>query len=650
MKPISAVTALLSGLLLTLSPISAHAGLKNGRFDINASGGGSDRWGGDGGNAGNVTLSLSYADSAKTQVKISGRVNRGGSTKNSDETFNARDLKLIAIHADGGNGANGYSGSSGSDGRNGNDGRDGSNGSDGCPGGNGYRGDDGDNGSDGSDGSHGGDGGNGGRGGKILVSVSPEQTELLLLVKTSSSGGVAGEGGSGGSGGRGGRGGSGGRGGQGGRGTCVDSEGRPVGGNDGSNGWNGSDGRSGSDGRNGSSGSDGSTGSAGSHAFEVGSQKYSNPFRLAMSQLKFVDDNEDGILQPGEKLHLTSLTVNNRGGMSSPANQDIKLTLFNNAILTVKQTKDLVISDTIAAGSSKTMNFAKGEVVLEAVAKTSAIGEQANVSLRIGINAIAIDDALESGFALHWPVAIVASEESGAGYFGTSKALKFTVKNVGSKGIGPDGAQPVDIRFVWTSKEVPGSDVTITLKDGRSFKLKDAVVISNLAIPPKATLGLTVTTLVKNSKSLLTATGALRIELHLKSMSSGADDKVDVATSKLNLAFDLRPQTISRSVDLRNQGVVCRYPNTIFKNQTLTWLTVKKAKGADAVKIQFATAGLFSNDPSPVYTVSAYDFASYSRAFAGTPSAGTVMQFLNANIVGQTRRGQAQWIIDRCGR
>jgi len=126
MKPISVLSALLAGLLLTLSLSKTHAGLKNGRFDINATGANSDSWGGSGGSAGNVSLSLSYADAAKTRVKLSGRVSRGGSTRNIDESFNAHDLKLIAIQADGGNGANGYSGSSGSDGSNGSDGRDGS--------------------------------------------------------------------------------------------------------------------------------------------------------------------------------------------------------------------------------------------------------------------------------------------------------------------------------------------------------------------------------------------------------------------------------------------------------------------------------------------------------------------------------------------
>jgi hypothetical protein len=66
--------------------------------------------------------------------------------------------------------------------------------------------------------------------------------------------------------------------------------------------------------------------------------------------------------------------------------------------------------------------------------------------------------------------------------------------------------------------------------------------------------------------------------------------------------------------------------------------------------VRFATKSLFNDDPSPVYTISAYDFAPFSSSISGTPAPGAVLSFMNHLVAPQTRRGDQKWAISSCAR
>jgi hypothetical protein len=316
--------------------------------------------GGDGVSGDDMSLRIDESDNTLTITGTVGQENiqksfefSGGTLKLDTSGGNGGDGGRGGYGSDGTSGTDGRSGRRGNSGRRGRNGRNGSrhspDGQNGGPGGPGQNGSDGTHGTDGSNGvsgASGGSGGDAGSGGAIEVSFT--NPGVLMHLKTSYSGGVAGSkgyGGSGGSGGRagaGGRGGPGGMGGEGGRGgygyRCSTQE-RQAGCRDGRNGHSGSrgnkgrrgrhgrDGSSGRDGQNGFSGSYGSSGSAGSlklvHLDEsdnvLATYDHLNIYNLIITDFEFVDENEDGIFEPGERVKILSLTLENNGGMDMPS-------------------------------------------------------------------------------------------------------------------------------------------------------------------------------------------------------------------------------------------------------------------------------------------------------------------------------------------
>ena len=298
------------------------------------------------GSVGQTLINESTSQYGK-KIFISTRGGNGGSGGNGGDGYQGKD---------GQDGVDGRNGRTGPTGRNGRDGtRYSPNGEDGYDGG---RGSDGENGTDGQDGTNGGNGGNGGDGGSggngANIIVKYKDPAVLMHVSADYASGRGGSAGSYGSGGRkglggsrgeGGDGGSGGWGGSGGRGyRCSEQErlNGCVDGHDGRNGnrgWSGSDGRDGQRGSDGYSGSNGSSGSSGyrgrsgSLAFvkldennnPVPGSETSEIYEPVVTNFKVIDENDDSIVEPGEKLFISNIVIKNLNQMDLPAGSIVEV-------------------------------------------------------------------------------------------------------------------------------------------------------------------------------------------------------------------------------------------------------------------------------------------------------------------------------------
>ena len=198
------------------------------------------------------------------------------------------------------------------------------------------KGTDGERGRPGGTGGDGGNGGNGGNGGHIKVTVSPENSDLLMLLNNPEvGGGLKGRGGTQGHGGVGGKGGPGGSShswlqekigtrtmsnGQGGTSTQVYSYYVPC------TNPGGSEGPQGNIGESGKIGTYGKQGMDGSFRMIVGNIAYQTLYDLAITVSKIVNlskGNPDDIYEPGEHVNL-KVSVHNTGGMPTPT-QDIDI-------------------------------------------------------------------------------------------------------------------------------------------------------------------------------------------------------------------------------------------------------------------------------------------------------------------------------------
>lgn len=624
---------------------SAHAG--SGDISIDVSGGDAQSYGGNGGSAGSVDLHLSYADNAKTVLSLTGTAKSGGRTRAISQQIALKDLNSISIYARGGNGGDGYSGSSGSNGSDGSSGSNGWNGSDGCPPSDGSRGGDGSNGSNGGDGSDGGDGGNGGSGGVIHVSTSPDQSELMLFVRTDVSGGAAGSGGGGGSGGAGGRGGQGGSGGSGGSNTCVDDKGNLTGGSSGNAGWNGNNGSDGSAGRNGSSGSDGRGGRSGGRSYDLVAadgtkQSFTSPFRLEFSGLTFLDDNQDGILEPGERVYVSAAQITNKGPMPSPAGQAIHLSFVSTPTLLAPAPLSVAFA-AVAPGAQSSLELKKGELALQVPNNTSMIGKKAMASARLGINNVSIAFDIDPKMSVHWPATMIAASTKVSANFEVAKEIPLKVQNVGAQDLGPKGAQPFELAFAWTSKTTPASDVSIALPDGRVLSLAQLNIISDLTVPAKSTATFPLKLLVRDAKLLKAGAGTLTVGLRLRELSSPNEQSIQTLSFAVNLALDATALDWQQTLDLRASKVKCTFPKLGVPLQAIDSLLISKVPGSDRVVVQVGAAALLS----PAFAGTDAKLLPYYEQFQQGATPAILADFLNKFVSPLTPKS-GPWAFQSC--
>ncbi|KAH7133667.1 hypothetical protein EDB81DRAFT_949960 [Dactylonectria macrodidyma] len=244
----------------------------------------------------------------------------------------SKDEKML-LNAKGGNGGDG---GRGEDGQDGGRGRNGRNATQNHPAGNG------------GDGGHGGSGGfgtngaNGGGAGNVFVTVDENDTDLLVSLIIDVRGGVGGIAGEHGDAGRGGRGGKGGKG-----ISWTDGNGNRQSYPAGSNGSSGRPGIKPSTHLN-----QGRAGPNGSVQIKVirgdlTEATYPSVYSLQVVGFDIIDENQDGINEPGEHITVHNIRVKNVGGMPSPSASTVQLLIQETSWLTPIATEPLWLPQSI---------------------------------------------------------------------------------------------------------------------------------------------------------------------------------------------------------------------------------------------------------------------------------------------------------------
>ncbi|ORY18621.1 hypothetical protein BCR34DRAFT_582903 [Clohesyomyces aquaticus] len=255
-----------------------------------------------------IRIRIAYASEEPGTVQVAGEGPHTGQMWKI-----ARDEKML-LKAHGGAGGQGGRGEDGQEGGRGRDGRDATR----------YRnGEDGQHGAPGGNGGYGSDGADGAAGGNVFVTVHEEDTDLLLPFEYLVHGGTGGKSGQHGEPGNGGVGGRGGaphawteR-----HSDYVVAKTRPGG----SNGQNGPPGM-----RASTLLSGGRSGPSGSVQIKViggdlSEATYPGVYNLQVVNFDIIDENEDGINEPGEHIHVHNIRVRNVGGMPSPEARSIHI-------------------------------------------------------------------------------------------------------------------------------------------------------------------------------------------------------------------------------------------------------------------------------------------------------------------------------------
>lgn len=438
---------------LTRVEVSGRAGMPGARGRDGSDGSGSGADGRPGGNAGiaesgqdagiirailspdasdseNFVIGGNYTTADENQKRLSRTVAIG------DAGF----VDLVARGGIGGRGGDGGRGGHGATGSRGSDATRYSNGGDGGPGG------------DGGHGGNGSSGANGGSGGAIIVEVAKEDTHLLMLLRHGIDGGPGGGPGSNGPGGSGGAGGSGGS-----SYSWTESES-----------YTDSNGQSqtrttyhsnsgGSSGRTGSSGMPGTAflvpghaGAPGSFVIQVTSngqsEAYPERYDLRLLGFEHRSDNDDGIYEPEEFIHITNIEVMNVGSMPTPATRQVQLSLREQG-WTYPEKEHLTMPFSLGAGQRHIFATEKLTAKLGAfhpskpsdpLAQEEVVRHRAYVpDVRREFSNYENHRSFELGrFLIRFPIESSTIESLYSLGPGQSARLRFTIKNASTKAYG----------------------------------------------------------------------------------------------------------------------------------------------------------------------------------------------------------------------
>jgi hypothetical protein len=428
-------------------------------------------------NAGHIRLELIGAD-ASGALRLAGEVITARGELRAIRDFVVIDehgfIPLVAVGGDGGRGGNGGRGGDGARGADGADATRWRSGEDGGPGG------------DGGDGGNATSGAPGGAGGQIAVTVSEEDTPLLMLVRhdiRGGTGGAPGVNGSGGSGGSGGRGGSS-------YSWTTTSTYRDANGNTQTrthyhSNPGGSSGRSGWSGATGSArvyrGADGEPGSFAIRV-KIGDaiETYASRYDLRLVSFSHDSLNEDAVYEPGELVRVFDLEVENVGGMPTPTKDELALQLAPGGWVQ-PEPGELLCVPGLAPGARYRV---PGELRFR-IADHAPIGpgdpleieesilQRAMLpSVRRGFEHYQTGDALEQGkFVIRYPVRVSAVEHLRSLAAGEATRVRFEVTNQSRLALGARSTtrRVVRVRVATAPDSELGDEHVVFVAGGREL-------------------------------------------------------------------------------------------------------------------------------------------------------------------------------------
>ncbi|HRI63284.1 MAG TPA: hypothetical protein PK156_03580 [Polyangium sp.] len=394
--------------------------------------------------AGVIQTTLAPDPSSQENVLIRGNYTTAdGNRKRLSRTVAIGEAGFIDLIARGGHGGHGGTGGNGGNGARGTAGSDASrysSGGDGGPGGTGGYGGNGTNGA------------NGGSGGAIITEVAREDTHLLMLLRYGVDGGPGGAAGSNGAGGAGGSGGPG--------GSSyswtesesyTDSDGNQQTRTTSHSNPGGSDGPPGNPGMPGTAflvpGQSGSVGSFVIHVTSDGqTESYPERYDLRLLGFKHHSDNDDGIYEPDELIHITEIEVMNVGAMPTPATRKVELSLREQGWVYPEKEK-LVMPFSLGAGQRHTFTTEKLTARLGAfhpskpsdpLVQEEVVRHRAHVpDVRRDFTNYENHRSFELGrFLIRFPIEASHIESLYSLSPGQAARLRFTIKNTSTKPYG----------------------------------------------------------------------------------------------------------------------------------------------------------------------------------------------------------------------
>ncbi|KAK6519182.1 hypothetical protein TWF281_003871 [Arthrobotrys megalospora] len=394
-----------------------------------------------GGNAREMRVKLSrrvYHDATRIEAHC---LTPSNTPSKQEWLLSAQDM--ILLQAKGGNGGNGGHGGSGGDGGRGMDGVSSNEYQSGTRGGSGGAGGNGGNGTS---------GGNGGSGAYIEIEVEEDDMDLLVPIHWDVRGGIGGNAGSNG------RGGVGGRPGRGGKGS----------------------GSYGIDGYSGTAiltaGQYGQPGNARIQVHmnstrELGARHnfYLSRYFFTLVDFDVVDENEDGIFEPGEHIYVQNIRIQNTGGMPTPS-QPIPIHIVASAWFEIYEGEAAFIPPGIPEGATVTIkDRLRAKIKYPPEPWGRPFREKTQIEFHAalpGLNGrIVRDFAGKRDVILSYPISIETTRWANSVLPNTKMTMVWVVTNKSTRALGRSSEQARGVEYLFRGNTALTIDTDLTVTD-----------------------------------------------------------------------------------------------------------------------------------------------------------------------------------------
>ncbi|KAK6495026.1 hypothetical protein TWF481_003054 [Arthrobotrys musiformis] len=355
---------------------------------------------------------------------------------------------MILLRAKGGDGGHGGHGGNGGDGGRGMDGVSSNEYQSGTRGGSGGAGGNGGNGTS---------GGNGGSGAYVEIEVEEDDTDLLIPIHWDVRGGIGGDAGSNGIGGRGGRPGYGGKG-SGGHGISGCTGNAIL-----------------------TAGQYGRPGNARIQVHmnstrELGARHnfYTSRYFFTLVDFDVVDENEDGIFEPGEHIYVQNIRIQNTGGMPTPS-QPIPMHLVATSWFEIYEGEAAFIPPSIPEGTVVTIkDRLRARIKYPPEPWGRAFREKTQIEFHAalpGLNGRIIRDfSGKRDVILSYPISIETIRWANSVLPNTKMSMVWVITNKSTRALGRSSEQVRNIEYIFQGNRGLTTDMDLTVTDGTDLQ------------------------------------------------------------------------------------------------------------------------------------------------------------------------------------
>ncbi|KAF3116228.1 hypothetical protein TWF103_009451 [Orbilia oligospora] len=355
---------------------------------------------------------------------------------------------MILLQAKGGDGGNGGHGGNGGDGGRGMDGVSSNEYQSGTRGGSGGAGGNGGNGTS---------GGNGGSGAYIEIEVEEDDMDLLIPIHWDVRGGIGGNAGTNGFGGRGGRPGHGGKG-------------------SGSHGIDGADGNAIL-----IAGQHGQPGNARIQVHmkstrELGARHnfYTSRYFFTLVDFDIVDENEDGIFEPGEHIYIQNIRIQNTGGMPTPS-QAIPIHVVASAWFEVYEGETAFIPPSIPEWGVVTIkDRLRARIKYPPEPWGRAFRETTQIEFHAALpnlnGRIIRDFSGKRDVVLSYPISVESIRWANSVLPNTKMSMVWVITNKSTRALGRSSEQARNVEYIFRGNRDLSTETDLTMTNGTNLE------------------------------------------------------------------------------------------------------------------------------------------------------------------------------------